>query len=76
MVQLVNAGGNHANPSVMTEDFIPAVTDLTVSIALEKAPAAIVLQTEGRKLDVDYRDGRAYVSIDKLSIHGILEVIE
>ncbi|MBE6930469.1 MAG: hypothetical protein E7463_09325 [Ruminococcaceae bacterium] len=76
MVQLVNAGGNHANPSVMTEDFIPAVTDLTVSIALEKAPAAIVLQPEGRKLDVDYRDGRAYVSVEKLCIHGILEVIE
>lgn len=76
MVQLVNANGNHSNPSVMTEDFIPAVTDLTVSIAMETAPKAIILQPEGKELAVSYRDGRAFVEIPKLSIHSVLEVVE
>jgi len=76
MVQLVNANGNHANPNSMTEDQIPAVTDVMISVACENAPEALILQPEGRKLAFEYRDGRAYVWLDKLGIHSILEVIE
>jgi len=76
MVQLVNANGNHSNVSVITEDFIPVVTDLTVSIAMERAPEAIILQPEGRKLDVNFKKGRAEVSIERLDIHSVLEIIK
>lgn len=76
MIQLVNANGDHSNPNVATEDFIPACYDVSLAIALKKRPAALMLQPEGRPLDFEYADGVAKVCVDKVALHEIIEVIE
>ena len=76
MIQLVNAGGNHADISLATDDYIPPVLDLELSIELPEKPAKLILQPEGRELPFAYRDGRAYVSIPRVDIHSIIEVAE
>ncbi len=75
MIQLINAGGSHADPTSATDDCIPPVLDIEISIALDKKPNALILQPEGRHLDFEYRNGRAYISIPRVNIHSILEVV-
>ena len=75
-VQLVNGGGAHSYDSCATDDYIPPVLDAKLSIALEEKPAKLVLQPENRELEFEYRDGRAYVEIDRIDIHSIIEIFE
>jgi len=75
-IQLINANGNHASMASATEDFLPPVVDITLSVAADKAPQAFVLQPSGKNLPFEYRDRRAYVSVDRVDIHEIVEVIE
>ena len=76
MIQIVNAGGNHMDTALATDDYIPPVLDLELSIELPKKPAKLILQPEGRELPVAYRDGRAYVSIPRVDIHSVIEIVE
>ena len=76
MLQLVNVNGNHANESCATEDMIPPVLDVEVSIACSRMPQKLILQPAGRELAFTYRNGRAYVQIARIDIHDIIEVIE
>ncbi|MBQ8344723.1 MAG: hypothetical protein IJY42_00455 [Clostridia bacterium] len=75
MLQLVNGGGNHANPTCATDDYIPPALDIELSIALPEKPDQLILQPEGRSLPFVYQNGRAYVSIDRVNIHSIVEVV-
>ena len=36
----------------------------------------MLLQPGGRELAFEYTDGRAYVKVDRLDMHGVIEVIE
>ncbi|MBR6679849.1 MAG: alpha-L-fucosidase [Clostridia bacterium] len=74
-VQLVNANGNHTNPNSATENFIPPALDITLSIALDNSPRALLLQPEGRELTFEYKDGRAYVEVERINIHNVIEVV-
>ena len=76
MIQLVNGGGNHADVHSATTDFIPPVWDIKLSIALDKEPKALTLQPEGKKLDFEYKNGRAYLTVDRVDIHSVIEVDE
>ena len=76
MIQLVNGGGSHADLSSATDDRIFPALDIELSIALDEKPTALMLRPEGRKLDFEWRDGRAYTRIDRVDIHSIIEVIE
>ena len=76
MIQLVNAGGNHADLNCATDDYIPPVLDIELSIELPRKPAKLILQPEGKALSFTYQDGRAYVSVPRVDIHSILEVVE
>ena len=76
MVQLVNAGGSHADASSATEDYIPPVLDANLSIKLVEKPKKILLQPEGKELSFQYQNGRAYVRVDRVDIHHILEICE
>ena len=76
MIQLVNAAGSHNNPMSATDDLIPPALDIELSIALPCAPRAIILQPEGKTLPFEYRDGRAYLKVDRVDIHSILEIVE
>ncbi|MBR6739470.1 MAG: hypothetical protein IKM04_00160 [Clostridia bacterium] len=75
-IQLVNANGQHAGNFTATEDFIPPVVDVTLSVALDAPPKALILQPCGRELPFEYSDGRAYVFIDRVDIHNVLEIVE
>ncbi len=75
-IQLVNANGNHGSISTGTEDFIPPIVDIKLSIALDKAPKALILRPDNRELPFEYRDGRAYVEVGRVDLHDIIEVVE
>ena len=75
-VQLVNAGGSHNDDLCATDDYIPPVLDIKLSIALPKKPGKLMLQPEGKELSFTYANGRAEVFIDRLEIHSVLEIVE
>ena len=76
LIQLINAGGQHHNVKVYSEDRIPPLTDIVLDIRTDRKPRAIRLQPEGRKLRFSYKDGVASVRIPRLDIHGVLEIID
>lgn len=76
MIQLINAAGSHDNPACATDDLIPPALDIELSITLGNAPKAINLQPEGKPLPFEYRHGRAYLKVDRVDIHSILEIVE
>lgn len=76
MLQLVNGNGSHRNPTVSTYDCVPPVLDIELSIALDKAPGKLLLQPGNRELAFAYREGRAYVKVDRVDMHNVIEVIE
>ena len=76
MLQLLNANGHHSCSRTITEDFISPVVDIKLSIELDAKPAKLILQPEGRELDFEYKNGRAYVELDRLNIHSIIEVVK
>jgi len=74
-IQLINAGGNHANQDMISDDVLPPVCDICLSLSTKEKPTALVLQPEGRTLPFTWRDGRAYVELPRLDIHAIIEII-
>lgn len=76
MIQLINAAGSHDNPMCATDDLIPPALDIELSIALSNAPKKIILQPEGKFLAFNYKNGRAYLRVDRIDIHSILEIVE
>ena len=76
MIQLVNGGGSHADQSVTTSDFLPPVLDIKLSIATDKKPSKLILQPEGRSLAFVYEDGRATLTVDRVDIHSVIEIVE
>ncbi|MBR4959665.1 MAG: hypothetical protein IKY52_02070, partial [Clostridia bacterium] len=75
-VQLINGNGGHAGTNFATEDCIPPALDIALTIRLDKKPAALVLQPAGKALDFTWADGIASVTVDRVDIHEIVEVIE
>ena len=76
MVQLVNSNGSHANNDTATDDLIPPVLDIKLSILLDKEPKKFILQPQGKELSFEYKNSRAYVDIDRLDIHSVIEVVK
>ncbi len=76
MLQLMNGNGNHNNIICDTEDFIPPVLDVKISIAISKPPKEIILQPQGEKLDYTIKDGRVYLTVKRIDMHNIVEIIE
>jgi len=74
MVQLVNGNGRHHDESVMTEDSIPSVRDIRLSISLSSKPRSFCLYPEGRRIDYKWGNGRAVVEIPEVPIHSILVI--
>ena len=74
-VSLINVAGDHANPKATGFDEIPPLHNLSVSINTTKKPAKIILQPEGRPLDVDFQNGISKVVVPELEIYSILEVL-
>jgi hypothetical protein len=74
-INLVNIAGEHTNPNAIGYDEIPSLKDLTVLINTKQKPSKILLQPEGRELNVDFQNGVSKVVLPELKIHSILEVI-
>jgi hypothetical protein len=73
-VNLVNTSGDHANPNYSGFDEIPSLTELKVSVKLDKKPSAVILQPEGRKVNVSYANGQAVFVVPELKIHTVIEL--
>lgn len=76
LLQLVNGNGSHRDAQVASDDILPPVVDAHLSVATKRAPRALTLRPEGRPLDFEYHDGRAYFSVDRVDIHAVVEVVE
>jgi len=74
-VNLINVAGEHTNQNAIGYDEIPSLRDFKVSIDTKKKPSKIILQPEGRELEIDYQNGLSKVVVPELMIHSILEVI-
>lgn len=72
MVNLMNVGGNHNVQGVRSFSEIPPIGPITVSVRADQCPK-VTLHPEKREMAVDYRDGIATVTLDRLEIHSILE---
>lgn len=75
-IQLVNGNGRHADPTCATESAIPACRDITLSIAAAQKPQALLLQPAGAPLPFVWENGRAVVTVDRVDLHEIIEVVE
>ena len=76
LIQLVNANGCHAGRAVATEDYIPPVTAVRLSLRADRRPRALVLRPEGTPLDFSWADGRASFTVPAVPIHSVVEVVE
>jgi hypothetical protein len=72
-IHLINVAGEHTNKAAIGYDQVPPLTDLSVSI--KGKPSKIILQPERKELKFNYANGKSTVSIPRLAIHSILEVI-
>lgn len=75
MLQMINMNGSHRDVSVATDDMLPPVVDIEVSIECPSKPEKLLFWPEGKELEFEYRNGRAYVKIDRLDIQNIIEVV-
>jgi hypothetical protein len=73
-INLINVAGEHTNQSAIGYDQVPALTD--ISVTLKSKPSKIILQPEGKELNITFANGKSTVLIPKLEIHSILEIIE
>lgn len=72
LLQIVNGNGGHTNPLCVSEDYIPPLTELELSVKLKNTPEKIVLQPENRLLDFEKRGDRIYFNVEKTDIHNIV----
>ena len=75
LLQLVNVNGNHSNPNYITEDHIPPLVDIKLSVEVSNATPEVTLRPCGKKLSYEYRNGRIYFTVDRVDIHTIVEII-
>lgn len=76
MIQLVNAGGTHADRAVATDDYIPPVLDVKLTISASNAKK-LILHPEETELPITYNpDGKISCSIPRIDIYSILEICE
>jgi hypothetical protein len=74
-IHLLNVGGQHKDRSVCAYDELPALGPLTVEMSgIEKKPAAVYLQPEGKKMDYTWRNGKLIVVVPRLDVHTMVEV--
>ena len=76
MIQLVNAGGTHADSASATDDYIPPVLDIELLIDAPNAKK-LILQPEGRELPfIKNQTGKISTSINRIDIHNTIEICE
>jgi hypothetical protein len=74
-VNLINIAGEHTNQKAIGYDEIPSLKDLRIDLLTSEKPAKIILQPEGRELNIDFINGVSTVIVPEVKIHSILEII-
>ncbi len=75
LVHLINTGGAHFNGKVFTYDEVPPLGPITVSVRMPSRPARVLAQPGGTQLRATYKDGRLTVTVPRLEIHTIIEIV-
>ncbi len=73
-IHLANTSGPHANAPDGGITTIEPVGPLTVSIRLRQDSKSIMMQPEGKPLDIEWKDGQATVTVPQLDLYSILTV--
>lgn len=73
-VDLINVAGDHMGQSTIGYDEIPVVNNLTVGLKLSFRPEKIILQPDGKELDLVSENGRFSVVVPEVRIHSIIEI--
>ena len=73
-VNLINVAGESTNQAAIGYDQVPPLTD--ISVIIQGKPSKIILQPEGKELNISYAAGKSTVIVPKLEIYSILEVVE
>jgi hypothetical protein len=77
MVHLINASGAHKDCSVSVYDEAPALGPLQIEISgFEKKPRAVRRQPQGESMKFLYQHGKVALSLSRLEIYDILEIVE
>ena len=76
MLQIINSNGSHADPTCMSEDIIPPLVDLELSVKTDNKNARVILYPEGREIACRYEKGRIYFKVERVDIHSVAHVIE
>ena len=72
LVHLINTAGPHQTQPIL--DTIPPVGPLTVTLRLDRKPAAVTLEPGARPLAFDYQDGQLRLTVPQVAIHDIVAV--
>lgn len=75
LIQLVNANGGHSDARCVTEDAIPPVVDIALSLKAERLPKQLFLQPSGTPIAYRRKDGRIYFDLDRVDIHSVVQVV-
>jgi hypothetical protein len=73
-VHLVNTSGPHADTASPIHDSIAPVGPLTVRLRVPGKPGGMTLEPGGEKVDFEYADGEARVTVLAVAIHRALVV--
>lgn len=69
-INLINTAGPHSDPTVMSYDEIPCITDITVRVRCD-APKSVYKEPEHKNMYFKYENGILEIKIDKLVIYDI-----
>jgi hypothetical protein len=75
-IHLINGNGLHAGRIASTEDFLPPILDVTLTVSCQKAPRALILRPEDRELPFTYENGTLTVKLDRVDLYDIIEIVE
>lgn len=74
-IHLVNLSGRHRSERIKTFDYIPPVYDVEVIYESKERPKDVVLRPSGKSAAFKYIGGKLKVSLGKIDIYEILEII-
>lgn len=74
-IHLINLTGEHRNPKTMSFETIPALYGVNVEYRSEAKPKKAVLRPEGKEIPFSYENGIVKITLDKVDIYSIIEVI-
>lgn len=71
---IVNLSGYAYTSEMVVYDEITPLFNFSVKVQSDKKPANVYLQPDGKKLEYEYADNEITVKIDRLDIHGIIDI--